>query len=98
MELRVCACACVCVRVCACMRQACVRQACVCVRACACACARVKKSQKIHQKRKKNDPPYAKKNRFLFTTSCVMYIYYPIATHTYYIFLLHLTYDNRDKR
>ena len=95
MELRVRvrnACVCMCVR-------ACVRRACVCV----CVMrvrvhARVKKRQKIHQKRKKIYPPYEKKKRFLFATSCVICIYYPIATHTYYIFLLHLTYDNRDKR
>lgn len=39
-----------------------------------------------------------KKNRFLFATSCVICIYSPFATHTYCNFLLHLTYDNRNKR
>ena len=39
-----------------------------------------------------------KKNRFLFASSCVICIYNPFATYTYYYFLLHLTYDNRDKR
>ncbi len=82
MELRVRACVCVYVCVCVCMRQTCVRQACVCVRAFACACARVKKSQKIYQKRKKIYPPPMRKKNDFFLWCHASYQYITRLLHT----------------
>ena len=84
--------------VCACMRAS-VRRVCVCVCVYACACARPCKNVKNPQKNaKKYTPPCEKKIVFCLLRAHVICIYSPFATHTYRKFLLHLTYDNRDKR